>query len=215
MSDPVCPTCRQPNDTEMAFCIFCGGTLKPGSISGRKLTLAGDSCQSCGKSDPLNGKYCVFCGSNIKRPTPQPDAAPGLPDAPLLVTPDSPSQARPVPRRGGGGLSAPLTVAASVLIGVGAGIGAAFAMHKEAPSQPLPQTGLTILSKKPFASVFLAGADNATFILGNTGSDGNFHLPNVADEKYSALLDNDSVKQDIKVENGHALADLREGAAAH
>jgi hypothetical protein len=204
----TCPSCKQQNDTDMAFCIFCGSTLKPGSISGRKPDIAGDSCQACGKSDPLNAKFCVFCGAQITHPMPEVVEAPtrdragdGNPSV-SIVTKAVPAKSRVA--------AAPiiLLVLGSAL-GAAVGVGGAWATKTAPPAKPTrPMTGITILTSKPHSDVCLEGDDKERFVLGFTGADGNFYFSRPDQNGYVALVDHDNVKKPFAVKDSTAIVDL-------
>jgi hypothetical protein len=213
----TCPSCKQQNDTDMAFCIFCGSTLKPGSISGRKPDVAGDSCQACGKSDPLNAKFCVFCGAQIIHPMPEVVEAPrnqrsGEANASASVSIITKAVA---PARSTSAAAPIILVVLGTALGAALGTAAAWAM------KPIPvdtkvsiPPGISILTKKRQAPVVIVGEDNKNFILGFTGSDGNFNYPEPNQNGYSVDVDNQAIKTRIRVVHKNALVDLTKPAGA-
>jgi uncharacterized membrane protein YvbJ len=65
ISQNTCPSCKQANEADMAFCIHCGAKLEADNAQANKNTMAGDAftCTSCGKTDPLNKHFCIHCGA--------------------------------------------------------------------------------------------------------------------------------------------------------
>ncbi|HEY9791997.1 MAG TPA: zinc ribbon domain-containing protein [Candidatus Obscuribacterales bacterium] len=215
LTQPVCPSCKQPNETDMQFCIFCGSTLKPGSISGRKPTVAGETCQACGKADALNGKFCVLCGAKISKPAPQPDAVPTSIDVSTSSAPPAKPHAGKSARRGGNKIALLL---GCIVLGGSLGGAAGWFTRSPAPRRtPAPDTGVSVLTGKPYASVFLQAADGKHFVVGPAGADGNFHYPDTEQSSgqytRASTINGEQIPRPLVVKDGKGILDLRPTSA--
>lgn len=185
-------------------------------MSGRKPTVSGAFCQSCGKSDPLNEKYCVLCGAEIRKATPDPEAAAAGDDAANgdgagasaagLADVAVASGGKPPARRarGGSGGTGWILIAAAVILGLGMGAAAGWKMRQS--SEPPPTvSGLSLAAGKPYADVLLnVSGKNSEFIMGAADASGTFHIPKgdsltKGETRFTASVDGQALDKPINV----------------
>ncbi len=200
-----CPTCHQQNTAEMAFCIFCGGSLKglipvpeKDSFAARLaeaesevLSAAeGDNsdalrvCPKCNSADPLNNSFCIICGTRI----PYRERSAGVTSSVMvqsellsLKQDISTIQASVGTTAVAPAARSPALVVFSLLalLGLAVGAGGGYVQLRQPEAVPpliLPSHGLAILTAKPFSDLFLEYPDRRNFLIGRTGSTGSVCL---------------------------------------
>lgn len=184
-----CPRCKKENDAPMAFCIFCGGDMKPAAAIARDTEPAPQTapsakappvvCPSCEKSDPLNGRFCVLCGAEIAVVAIQATAQAAKIASPGIAATRSAGQAA----------IQTVTITFAVIVGAGLGTGAAVLLHK--PSAPQGPPGLLISSSRPDADILIRRADGEgrgdDFILGRL-KDGKFFYRDLSKGDYEVKV---------------------------
>lgn len=205
-----CTSCGQSNAHDMAFCIYCGSSLKPGKLTAARLTLGGGRpCIACGKADTLNSQFCIFCGTKIE--TNGTGHATKLAvktrSGETTLTETVPSTA-PVTVSSGishglrwriiGGITIGLILGG--LVGTGAALVAGPQPGSHAQMK-LPGEGLVVLTKKPRADFLLTDGQRRTFLFGRTGKLGDIGIDKLDAGDYKVNLANKLTKPVTVVED--------------
>jgi hypothetical protein len=215
MASILCPSCSQQNADDMAFCIYCGSTLKPGKPSGRQPRIATGACPSCRKTDLLNSLFCIHCGSPMSNGTSDVDIAGAHETSEklaLLVLDHAPATGKPLARR-----SALPWALMAVVIAAGLLAGAATAYfvqnqrsqgHSSVLPANMPQKGIVLWTNQPNVDIGLKSSDNRQYVIGRTASDsgGSFQYAGIQPDVYSLTIDHDKIADPVKVMSGQPTA---------
>lgn len=217
-----CPGCGTNNDPGMGFCMECGearrGTTtmpaqgSPGQTSSgfpRQGTgtvpvqqpTRGRICPSCGQFDALSNRFCIYCGSSTQTVTFEQFKS--MQEMTVDIQSVTGETARTVPPA----LPVGLMVAAAVC-GVVAGVLIAlFAypslMENIVVKSSWPPAGLVLYAQPSLAQVMLEENTGRHFTLGQTGTEGELTVTDLAPGTYRLILSapgHKSVTRDVDIE---------------
>jgi hypothetical protein len=204
-----CPTCKQDNAPDMAFCIYCGANMKvkaspTATATAQSVELDDTSetqlriCPKCQSADPLNQDYCIVCGSKIpKRERIRGVTSSVMVQSELLNLKDEistiqavRSQQAPKPFR----VPTALMLVALSALGIGLGVLGGLAQERPGPEKPpeiaLPTEGLTILTAQPYCDISVESSDHRDFYIGRTGKTGDLAMEKLVPDTYQVEVKN-------------------------